>query len=36
METKSLLPSTVEREFIKANDERIRDLSRPLRFFFHP
>lgn len=34
METKSLLPSSVEREFINANDERIRDLSRPLRFYF--
>ena len=34
MENNSLLPSTVEREFFLANDERIRDFSRPLRFYF--
>ena len=34
---KKFLPSpspSVEREFIASNDERIRDLSRPLRFYF--
>ncbi len=34
MENNSLLPSTVEREFLLANDERVRDFSRPLRFYF--
>lgn len=34
MEKESLLPSTVEQEFVLSNDERIRDFSRPLRFYF--
>lgn len=33
MENNSLLPSTIDREFRLANDERVRDLSRPLRFY---